>query len=64
MHPPDPDIRKAGTRQSADPVSQSNSCTADNTETIRDRQTQSLCHRYALGYYFAAVVAQLAWVAR
>ena len=32
-----------------------------NTENIRDRQTQSLCQRYALGYYFATAVAQLAW---
>ena len=32
-----------------------------STENIRDRQTQSLCRRYSLGYYFAAAVAQLAW---
>ena len=32
-----------------------------NTETLSQLQARSLCQRYALGYYFAATVAQLAW---
>ena len=63
MHPPDPDARKAATRQSGSPVSQSNSlpCTPDITETARELQARSLRRRFAIGYYLAAAVAQLAW---
>ena len=32
-----------------------------NTETLSQLQARSLCQRYALGYYLAATVAQLAW---
>ena len=62
MHPPDPGIRRAGTRQSADPLSQIHlPCAADINETARDLQARSLRRRFAIGYYLAATVAQLAW---
>ena len=32
-----------------------------SSETLGQLQTQSLCRRYSLGYYFAAAVAQIAW---
>ena len=60
---PPGEVRRAATRQSGSPKSQSKShpCTADIAETIPELQARSLRRRFALGYYLAATVAPLIW---
>jgi hypothetical protein len=60
MHPPDPDARRAALADG--PESHSDKpCIEIPTEAVRELQARSLRRRFALGYYFAATVAQLAW---
>ena len=59
---PPADMRRAATRQSGSPVSHSNNpCIENPTEAVINFQAASLRRRFALGYYFATAVAQLAW---
>ena len=58
--PPDPPTNKAALQGRL--VRNSDIHTSnDNTETVREFQAASLRRRFALGYYFATTVAQLAW---
>jgi hypothetical protein len=61
MHaPPDLEMRRAALADG--PKSQSHfPYTDDSSETVRELQARSLRHRFALGYYLAATVAQLAF---
>jgi hypothetical protein len=59
MHPPD--TRRAATRQSGSPVSQSNFCTADITETARDLQAEKLRRLYSFCRATAYAIASLAF---
>jgi hypothetical protein len=58
-----PDLKSERAALAGSPESHSNShpCIENPTETIPELQARSLRRRFALGYYFAATVAQLAW---
>ena len=59
---PPPDHKSEGAVLADSPVSQKSlPSTADSTETVPELQARSLRRRFAIGYYFAATVAQLAW---
>jgi hypothetical protein len=58
--PPDPNSERAALPGS--PVAQKSlPCTTESTETVPELQARSLRHRFALGYYFEATVAHLAF---
>jgi hypothetical protein len=70
--PPDPKSERAALPGSpvaqkslpctTEPVAQKSlPCTTESTETVPELQARSLRHRFALGYYFAATVAHLAF---
>ena len=59
---PPPDLKCERAALAGSPVSQKSlPSTADSTETVPELQARSLRRRFALGYYCAATVAQLAW---
>jgi hypothetical protein len=58
--PPDPNSERAPLPGRPDIASQKFH-TEESTETVPELQARSLRRRFALGYYFAATVAQLAW---
>jgi hypothetical protein len=62
MPPPDHKSER-GASAKGTPASQLNHIpyTTHSTETVPELQARSLRRRFALGYYFAATVAQLAW---
>ena len=60
MHPPDPETNKAALQ--GRPVRKTDfNKQNEPSETISEFQARSLRRRFAIGYYFAATVAQLAW---
>ena len=64
MHaPPDPDMRRAVTRQSDSPVSQSNSlpCVENNKRDALDVQAEKLRRLYCFCHATACTIASLAF---
>jgi hypothetical protein len=57
-----PDLKCERAALAGSPESHSNNpCIANPTEAVTELQARSLRHRFALGYYVATVVAQLAF---
>ena len=62
MHaPPDPEKRTRRPCKAAPFAKPILNKQNEPSETISEFQVRSLRRRFALGYYFAATVAQLAW---
>ena len=59
--PPDLKCERAALAGSPESHSKNNPCVENPTEAVREFQAASLRRRFALGYYFATAVAQIAW---
>jgi len=60
--PPEPDMRRAVTRQSDSPVSHSNNpCVEESSEAISDFQAEKLRRLYSFCHATACTIASLAF---